>query len=634
MHNNAKSQNYFGADNATISDIFFPFILISIIATIHIISSPSPTFADSTDIIDEIGIEVPISCTMSGSGISSHNADIPNGTYTADIGTTTMHAFCNDNSGFAIYAAGYTGNEIGATNSNKLIGTNASSNATIVTGTATSAGNPDISNWAMKLTVTQDSGDTTGTNAFTIDSAPNTSGGSNVSFTQYHTVPNEYTKVAHKNAGTDMTSITGGVKLTTTYAVYISKTQPADTYSGQVIYTLVHPSNEIPAQPIATEPGKICYYPNTAIYEGTMGCQDVTSSITLLASNFSREGYGFAGWSTTYDYSDTSGFYGPQETITLNTADYSDTNNGLSLYAHWIKSAGNLQNWSGCPSLQSGAVTALTDQRDNDTYAVAKLADGKCWMIENLRLDNTATLTIANTNNPLNDGTNVTLKHNYTDTDTYNTLSTSSNVIYDVDTAPDGWCNVVTVDCYDQSRLNTDNTTNRTTGNPDIDTSYMYSYGNYYNWYSATAGKGTYGFATKNSSVGGDLCPSGWHLPKGGNKSNEANSEFWALIVTGINNGVNPSDYDNTTQPYYTGDPEGNDASRAVRKYPNNFVYSGYVGDTSIGGLGTYSGYWTSTASSNYYAYLMDFNSKYVVPGGNVDTKSDGWSVRCVNIGT
>ena len=40
-----------------------------------------------------------------------------------------------------------------------------------------------------------------------------------------------------------MTTSTGGVKLTTTYAAYISKTQPADTYSGQVIYTLVHPSD-------------------------------------------------------------------------------------------------------------------------------------------------------------------------------------------------------------------------------------------------------------------------------------------------------------------------------------------------------------------------------------------------------
>ena len=174
---------------------------------------------------------------MSGTGMTSHTEEIANGTYESEIGATTLYAFCNDSEGFAIYAAGYTGDEIGGTNSNKLVGTSASSNATIVTGLATSTPTPDVSNWAMKLTIAQDTGDTTGTNAFTIDSD------AEGSFSIYHTVPNEYTKVAHKNSNTDMTASTGGVKLTTTYAAYISKTQPADTYSGQVIYTLVHPSS-------------------------------------------------------------------------------------------------------------------------------------------------------------------------------------------------------------------------------------------------------------------------------------------------------------------------------------------------------------------------------------------------------
>ena len=67
-----------------------------------------------------------------------------------------------------------------------------------------------------------------------------------------------------------------------------------------------------------------------------------------------------------------------------------DMSHGLALYAIWVKSAGIMQEWNGCAGLNKGDVTALTDARDNDTYAVAKLADGKCWMIENLRLDNTA----------------------------------------------------------------------------------------------------------------------------------------------------------------------------------------------------------------------------------------------------
>ena len=216
---------------------------MSLAVTVALGALLSSSYVSADDIVDEINITVPMSCTMSGTGMDTHNANINNGTYTPNIGTTTMHVFCNDNAGFAIYAAGYTGDEIGATNSNKLVGTSASGNAAIESGLATSAGNPDVSNWAMKLAITQDSGDTAGTNVLVIDSAPNVdlpseaeSGATAASFSEYHIVPNEYTKVAHKISATDMTANTGGVKITSTYAAYISKTQAADTYSGQVIY--------------------------------------------------------------------------------------------------------------------------------------------------------------------------------------------------------------------------------------------------------------------------------------------------------------------------------------------------------------------------------------------------------------
>ena len=96
--------------------------------------------ADDNSTVDQISITVPMSCTMSGTGMDSHNTNINNGTYTPNIGTTTIHVFCNDNAGFAIYAAGYTGDEIGGENSNKLVGTSASGNAAIESGLATSAG--------------------------------------------------------------------------------------------------------------------------------------------------------------------------------------------------------------------------------------------------------------------------------------------------------------------------------------------------------------------------------------------------------------------------------------------------------------------------------------------------------------
>ena len=126
-----------------------PLALTGITTIIGLILSSSVVSATNDSVVDEINITIPVSCTMTGTGMDSHSTEIQNGLYKDNIGTTTLHAFCNDNEGFAIYAAGYTGNEIGGENSNKLVGTTASSNATIVSGTATTAGNPDISNWAM-----------------------------------------------------------------------------------------------------------------------------------------------------------------------------------------------------------------------------------------------------------------------------------------------------------------------------------------------------------------------------------------------------------------------------------------------------------------------------------------------------
>ncbi len=200
-------------------------------------SSYSHATDDST--VDNISINVPVSCTMSGTGMNSHNASIVNGTYQADIGTTTIKAFCNDINGFAIYATGYTENETGGTNSNKLVGV--STNQTIVSGTAISG---DTSNWAMKLST--DSG---ATYPLTLDN----------SFGSYSAIPNSYTKVAHRASATDVGANATGSTLTTTYAAYMSNTQAADTYVGKVIYTLVHPNDHrVPATyPAILDTGRI-----------------------------------------------------------------------------------------------------------------------------------------------------------------------------------------------------------------------------------------------------------------------------------------------------------------------------------------------------------------------------------------
>ncbi|MBR3353166.1 hypothetical protein IKG49_01045 [Candidatus Saccharibacteria bacterium] len=822
-----------------------PAITILVLATI--LASTYVSADDNTSVVDEISITVPMSCTMSGTGMDSHNTNINNGTYTPDIGTTTMNVFCNDNEGFAIYAAGYTGDEIGGTNSNKLVGTSASDNAAIESGLATSAGNPDVSNWAMKLAITQDSGDTTGTNAFVIDSAPNVSlpseaesGATSASFSDYHVVPNEYVKVAHKNSATDMTATTGGVKLTTTYAAYISKTQPADTYSGQVIYTLVHPAshaapgagisvtynsgelqfadgattnrviytedctnatyiattpliaktsnvdndgnqsgsyaqgttltpitatgadkmkvviryglssatmlpviegaydgNGAPAgryemlqgpatgtaiytfdgdtvtfymmansaptstdgqdygyfaevypiyntEPAGVDTTAICNYiadsgtyiePNhfkgswtigtetftdeaeikayinehadevvstgltvtaanlyAIVYEGntssagTMNgfvtipdpanpndASGVNNTVDLMAPNFKKTGYGFAGWSenpnAVVNGSDT--IYGPNQNINAGTLTYDEDNNKSAvLYAVWVQSSGNMQNFS-CNSLSANQVTALTDSRDNNVYTVGKLADGNCWMMENLRLDNTATLNSTNTDNPASGFTSIAA-------------------------STDDWCTETDETCINQNKLNINNTnlggvnasntplingpgryngSNEAGGIKGIDgNNYSwYSYGNYYNWYTATASTGTYAQTSGNAT--GSICPSGWILPSGGSGGQYGSLDS-AMGGTGS--------YQNSAE-----------ASNRWRTYPANFLYSGvWWGPAVAGGRGLYGLYWSRTADDSGFARALDFTAEDVTPVAGGYNKRNGFSVRCLAPGS
>ena len=195
---------------------------ITILSGVFLMSSYSSATSDNTDAVDDVSITVPVSCSMEGTGMNSHNANIVNGTYQADIGSTTLKVFCNDEEGFAIYAIGFTDDEYGKT---VLTSSTLGTSADIATGTATSG---STSNWAMKLAT-----NTSATYALTLDNG----------FGSYSSVPATYTKVAHRDSGTDTGTSATGSELTSTYAAYMNQTQPAGTYTGKVKYTMVHPNN-------------------------------------------------------------------------------------------------------------------------------------------------------------------------------------------------------------------------------------------------------------------------------------------------------------------------------------------------------------------------------------------------------
>lgn len=146
----------------------------------------------------------------------------------------------------------------------------------------------------------------------------------------------------------------------------------------------------------------------------------------------------------------------------------------------------------------------LKDTRDGKYYWVAKLADGNCWMTQNLDLDlsTSKTLTSADTN----------ISKNWTPS----TSTTTTISGYNSDT---GKSYNPGDKYYEGSYSASDPTTMH------------YHVGNYYQWSAATAGY------TGTSQSTQSICPKGWTLP--------SQSQFQQLI----NSGLSGSNFMNA--PYY-----------------------------------------------------------------------------------
>ena len=295
---------------------------------------------------------------------------------------------------------------------------------------------------------------------------------------------------------------------------------------------------------------------------------------SLIAPNFKKDGYGFAGWSkdpitpgtdiNTPEYE--SKIYGSNQQVTQDdilAEDFTDDNGRTAkLYAVWVPTVGTLQNWTGCSTMEQGQMIALTDNRDGNVYTVAKLADNNCWMTENLRLDSRAAITAENTDHPAKD--------------------------FQLPGSNDRWCWEGTEECIDRPYINTNNTNIggknslnqflistpgyiRDFRNIDPyesigsngDNYSWYAYGNYYNWNAATAGTGTYDIDAsieEKTEATGSICPIGWRLPKG----DSSNGGFINLdIQMGGNGGAQY-------------DPE---IINNWLSFPSNFVYQGFLGN-------------------------------------------------------
>ena len=228
----------------------------------------------------------------------------------------------------------------------------------------------------------------------------------------------------------------------------------------------------------------------------------------------------------------------------------------------------NLETWTSSNNAEieladsRGMVTGL----DYSTYTIRKLADGNCWMIDNLRLPGGTTVTSSNSD--------VTSDY---------TLPSSSTSGFDSDDGQFMYDNPNNTNGYDSS---------------------------YYSWLVAVA-KTSSPSSTQYYNVPTSICPKGWHLPsaygassQAGQSSSSVNGQFTNLYTA----------YSSTVSTFNTA---------------FNSVFAGIYSYSSFYDGGSYGLWWSSTVFSSTVAYLLYASSSNVNPT-DYDNRGVGYSIRCV----
>ncbi len=173
----------------------------------------------------------------------------------------------------------------------------------------------------------------------------------------------------------DTTNASGNHDYSFTIGAKVNTNQPAGNYSNT--FTITATANTV----------------NYNIsYDGcNCGTTDNTSqgtttepTVTLLNTNQKKPNYVFQGWCKK---NAETGACADNIVYKAGTGyPLADGENEATLLGVW-KPEGS-QRWMQtfqCSSLSDGGFTTLVDARDGNTYSVAKLKDGKCWMTQDLR---------------------------------------------------------------------------------------------------------------------------------------------------------------------------------------------------------------------------------------------------------
>ena len=283
-------------------------------------------------------------------------------------------------------------------------------------------------------------------------------------------------------------------------------------------------------------------------------------------------------------------------------------------YVPSLSQIDNMQEMTAgiCQASTENETKQLTDTRDGKKYWVTKLADGNCWMTQNLDLDLSTSKALTPddsdvsrswtpANNTLTDGTQTT---------TDNTAVWSWNLGDYVLTTPNAGtsCGDSGIsnfgDCTSVGFQSVAGMTPMTDGNAtDVISGNTYNahyhVGNHYTWNAATAGTG--GTIDNYANATDSICPKGWRLPTSANSG-----EYQALRSA---YGIGSDDQKLASAPLY-------------------FVRSGAVASGSLRKAGRHGNYQSPTAVSSY-VYVLYFYSGRVDPS-YISDRAYGQSIRCL----
>jgi uncharacterized protein (TIGR02145 family) len=239
--------------------------------------------------------------------------------------------------------------------------------------------------------------------------------------------------------------------------------------------------------------------------------------------------------------------------------------------------------------------TIYRDARDSQLYYVAKLADKKCWMLDNLKYkpngDTTGTVTSGFSAEQVWAG--------YLTDD-----ATSSYVSPNLDSAKYADPLVASYSsCLGSAYTHPESVT---------------LCGFFYNSYTVVAGTKT---QQESGVAQGSICPANWWLPRGYNPYNSSTNDF--AVLNGYMAGDNAPYQSSSTDTRYTSGWQSTGQWRGLRG-------GSWGSGVGSGGIGYY---WSSSIAgggTTYYLRFFSSGTGFIEPASSATRSYNGYGARCV----